>query len=189
MPKEIFMGHGWISQATIAENSATGAIVLGDEWGIPEEVVRPISLRPLKTVDELLVEGDFDATDLDITEEHFPSAHLVNRDGTDISLFQFPPNVHTDDILRGLVKHHFRPAYAHEVLRMATRWPGLQFEHSIVALGNSWRQGKMEQVVAICRRRNTHLSHLDYVHLRAAKLSSKFRVWPGYYRVAAVKLP
>jgi hypothetical protein len=87
-----------------------------------------------KSIEELLVLGKYDRADLDINSKHFLARRTRNV-RTIIDLIHFDSILSSDDALVVLHKMGYRPADAYELLTLGIKYPDVQREIRIVALG------------------------------------------------------
>lgn len=90
------------------------------------------------SIEELVKLGKYDWTNSDITSEHFPTKR-VGKVETKIEFVHFGRNISSDDALKELEKMGYRAAEAHELLASGAKYPDVQREFPIAALGSVWR--------------------------------------------------
>jgi len=91
-----------------------------------------------RNVEDGVKVGRYDWANADITSRNFPT----KRKGTvevAVELVHFNRYVSTDEALRELDKMGYRPAELHELLAFGEKYPEVQREFQIVALGSVWR--------------------------------------------------
>lgn len=113
------------------------------------------------SIEELLKLGKYDWSNSDITSEHFPTKH-VGKVETKVEFLHFDRNISSDEVLKEMDKMGYRPAEAHELLAFGEKYPDVQREFPIAALGSVWRLlGGRRSVVClywVAAKRGTGLS-------------------------------
>ena len=104
-----------------------------------KKVVYTILVDYAVSVEELLKLGKYDWSNSDITSEHFPTKRTGGKVETKVELVHFGRNISSDEALKELDKMGYRPAEAHELLAFGAKYPDVQREFPIVALGSVWR--------------------------------------------------
>ncbi len=125
---------------------------------------------------EMIKVGKYDSVNSGITKKHFP----VNGEGTNevvTELVHFNRFIGSDEVIRELDKRGFRPATIEELLAFGAKYPEMQIQFPIVALGSLWR----------------HLGHRDVPYLWGASRGHDLNLdwfengWEGHYRFLAVR--
>ena len=91
-----------------------------------------------RSVEDGIKAGNYDWKNNDITSKHFPSQETGSREVV-IELFHFGKDMSTDEVLAELDKQGYRPATLKELLPLGEKYPNLQREFPIIALGSVWR--------------------------------------------------
>ncbi len=131
------------------------------------------------SIEELVRLGKYDWSNSDITSAHFPTKR-TGKVETKVELVHFDRNISSDDALKELDKMGYRPAEAHELLAFGAKYPDVQREFPIVALGSVW-QGPDGGRSAVCLGRGGAG--------RGAYLGWLGLGWDDGWRFAAVRLP
>lgn len=129
------------------------------------------------SIEELIRLGKYDWSNSDITSAHF-STKCAGKVETKIELIHFGRNISSDDALKELDKMGYRPAEAHELLAFGAKYPDVQREFPIVALGSVW-QGLDGHRLVVCLFR--------YDAKRFAALRWLELDWLARWRFAAVR--
>ena len=91
------------------------------------------------SVEELVRLGDYDWANSNITSPHFPTSR-TGKVETKIKLFHFDQSISSEQAIREMDKAGYRPAEAHELLAFGVKYPDVQREFPVVALGSVWRR-------------------------------------------------
>jgi len=105
--------------------------------GKPAGNTYPLSVDYGRTVEDGVKAGRYDWVNSDITSRNFPT----QRKGTAevaVVLINFNRYVSTDEALRELDRMGYRPAELHELLALGEKYPEVQLNFPIVALGSVW---------------------------------------------------
>jgi hypothetical protein len=94
-----------------------------------------------RTVQEMIKAGNYDWTNSNITEKHFPLPTELKGKKVEVSskLFHFNRPIGSKDAISEMDKAGYRPATLAELLVLGEAHPELQKEFPIVALGSVWR--------------------------------------------------
>lgn len=92
-----------------------------------------------KSVEEMVKLGLYDWSNHDITSEHFP-AKWTGQTDLAIELVHFNRYIGTNDALKELNRMGYRPAELHELLAFGEKYPDVQREFPVVALGSVWQR-------------------------------------------------
>ena len=98
----------------------------------------PLSVNYGMSVEDAVKLGLYDWANSDITSRNFPTKRTDKADLT-IKFMQFNRAISTEDALRELDRMGYRPAELHEILAFGEKYPDVQREFPIVALGSVWR--------------------------------------------------
>ena len=91
-----------------------------------------------RSVVDLVAAGKYDWKNDNVNDNNFP----VSRRGTDsveVHLVHFNRMISTQDALNELDRQGLKPADLHTLLSLGAKYPDLQREFPIVALGSVWR--------------------------------------------------
>ena len=102
-------------------------------------------------IDDLVVEGNYDWSNGDITSDHFPSSRTSKAD-VEIELIHLNRIISSDEAVKELDRVGLRPAKAHELLAFGAKYPEIQREFPIVALGSVWRDSDDDRRVVFLGR-------------------------------------
>jgi hypothetical protein len=137
----------------------------------------PLSVDYGRSVEDGAKAGRYDWVNPDITSCNFPT----KRKGTAevaVELINFNRHVSTDEALRELDGMGYRPAELHELLAFGEKYPEVQREFPVVALGSVWQYRVGVRVVPYLGRggsgRRLGLGWVGYG-------------WDGFYRFAVVR--
>jgi hypothetical protein len=91
-------------------------------------------------VEDAIAAGHYDQKNSNtrITNRNFPSKRMGTR-ALEIILVKFKYAMSSEDVLRELDKHGLRPAELPELLAFGERYPDVQREFPVVALGSVWQ--------------------------------------------------
>ncbi len=98
----------------------------------------PVTVNYDLSLAGMIKAGRYDWVSSDITEKHFPLVGSGTRE-TITELVRFNKDMGSDDVLRELDRRGLRPATIEELLAFGARYPELQRQFPIVALGSIWR--------------------------------------------------
>jgi len=129
------------------------------------------------SLEELVKLGKYDWSNPDITSAHFPTRRKGKVE-TEIEFFHFDRNISSEEAIREMDKAGYRPAEAHELLAFGAKYPDVQREFPIAALGSVWQYPDGDRYV-VCL--------YEYDAERRAVLSRFEFVWYGIWRFAAVR--
>lgn len=99
----------------------------------------PVAINYVTTIKEMIARGKYDWTNNDITSKNFPTQRTGEANIT-VELVHFNRSIGTDEALRELDKMGYRPAELHELLALGEKYPDLQREFPIIALGSVWQR-------------------------------------------------
>lgn len=129
------------------------------------------------SVEKAIKAGKYDWVNSDITSDHFPSMETGEKE-VSIELIYFGRDMGTDDVLRELDKMSLRPANLKELLALGEKFPDIQREFPIIALGSVWRDRYGYRGCAFLLRGGSMRSlSLDWLLVR----------WREFCRFAAVR--
>ena len=127
-----------------------------------------IAVDYTRTLAAMIAAGEYDYINLDVTKAHFsiqrPSANKVASDGgpyrksvnqnknTEVVLVHLTRVASEDEALFHMDKLGLRPARIEELLAFGEKYPDLQRQFPIVALGSRWR-GSGGRWCVVCLRR------------------------------------
>jgi len=104
----------------------------------PTGTVYLLSVNYRRSVEDAVKAGRYDWTKSDITSRNFPT----KRKGTAevaVELVHFNRSISTDEALSELDRMGYRPAELHELLAFGEKYPEVQREFPVVALGSVWQ--------------------------------------------------
>ena len=90
--------------------------------------------KPLK---EMIQAGKYNWVNDNITSGHFPTTGTGQKE-VEIMLFHFNRPISSDDAIAEMEKAGYRPADPPEILALGVKYPELQKQFPIVALGSPW---------------------------------------------------
>lgn len=91
-----------------------------------------------RSLNAMIKAGNYDWVDSDINSEHFPLKGKGKHELT-ATLFHFDRFIVSDDAIAEMDKQGYRPGLNEELLFLGEKYPALQKEFPIVALGSVWR--------------------------------------------------
>lgn len=91
-----------------------------------------------QSIEKAIKAGKYDWVNNDITSKSFPTKRSGEAE-VDIELIHFNRDMNTDEVLAELDKRGLRPAELHELLKLGEKYPDLQREFPLVALGSIWQ--------------------------------------------------
>jgi len=136
LPRDIdsITAQGWIENRA-ALQKALRAALLPDGTKVPYVVTVNHDL----SLAAMIRAGQYDWVNSDITSDHFP---IKDEEGTKdaLELVHFERYIESDDVLRELDRRGLRSATIEELLAFGAKYPELQRQFPIVALGSVWRR-------------------------------------------------
>ena len=117
-----------------------------------------------KTVEELVVEGNYDWSDSNVTSKNFPRSEEGTKDKKEVALFHFNKTMTSEDVIAEMKKDGYRPATIFELLALGVTQPELQRGFPIIALGSDCTFDGSRHVAYLYESaggRNLHLLWLD----------------------------
>lgn len=137
----------------------------------------PMSINYDRSVEDGIKAGNYDWKNDDITSEHFPSQETGTKEAT-VELFHYGKDMDTDEILTDLDKQGYREATLKELLALGEKYPNLQREFPIIALGSIWQlRDGYRYCSYLFRRSSKRYLHLNWIGDR----------WYAHCRFAAVR--
>jgi hypothetical protein len=160
-----------------AASQATGSYAEFQPDGKPAGNTYPLSVDYGRSVEDGVKTGRYDWVNSGITSRNFPT----KRKGTAevaVELVHFNRYISTDEALRELDRMGYRPAELHELLAFGEKYPEVQREFPVVALGSVWRDWNGDRdVPCLYGDGSTRRLGLGWVE----------RGWDGVYRFAVVR--
>ena len=98
----------------------------------------PLTVDYSRTVADGIRAGRYDYVNSDITARHFPTTRTGTHEEK-VELMHLDRDISTEDALREMDAHGYRPADLHELLAFGEKYPEIQREFPVVALGSVWR--------------------------------------------------
>lgn len=141
------------------------------------DIAFPLKVNYDLSVESLVAHGKYDWKNDNITTNNFPTvrkgeANLV------LELVHFNKVLTSEEVLKELDKMGYRPAELHELLSFGEKYPDIQRQFTVFALGSLWRYWNGDRLVPYLRRcgggRGLDLSYFSYG-------------WGGRCRFAAVR--
>ncbi len=109
-----------------------------------------LSVDYSRTVQEMINVGNYDWTNRDITEKHFPlPVELNGKQAVSTKLFHFDRSISNKDAISEMDKAGYCPATLAELFALGEAHPELQKEFPIVALGSVWRPAGDDRYVPV----------------------------------------
>ena len=98
----------------------------------------PVAVDYGKSVEEMVKSGRYDRANRDIASEHFPTKR-TRKTESEVELVHLKRRVSTDEALEELDRMGCRPAELRELLAFGEKYPDVQREFPVVALGSVWQ--------------------------------------------------
>lgn len=135
LPRDIgsVTAQGWIENRAALQKVLRAAL-LPIAYSID---TYPITVNYGLSLKEMIAVGRYDREDKDITALHFP----MKGEGTKevvTELVHFNRHMESEDVLREFDERSLRPATIKELLAFGAKYPELQRQFPIVALGSIW---------------------------------------------------
>lgn len=136
-----------------------------------------ISIDYGMSIEKMLELGEYNSLNSKITSKHFPTSRTGKME-TEIILIHFNRSISSKEALKEMDKMGLRAAEPHELLAFGVKYPDVQCQFPIVALGLVWR-GPDDSRNVVClggvgAKRNTRLYWCE-------------GDWGDYWRFAAVR--
>jgi len=90
------------------------------------------------SVEKAVKAGKYDWSNSDITTKHFPSSRKGAAE-LEITLVHFDREIDSDEAIRELDKMGLRPVELPELLALGAKYPDVQREFPVIALGSVWQ--------------------------------------------------
>ncbi|MDO8240671.1 MAG: hypothetical protein Q7T51_01685 [Candidatus Moranbacteria bacterium] len=142
-----------------------------------KKIVYTITVDYATSVDELVKLGKYDWANDNITQKNFPTTRTGKAD-IEIELIHFDRSISSEKALEEMDRMGYRAAEVHELLAFGVKYPDVQREFPVVALGSVWQDPDGLRDVACLRRDASD----RFLSLRAFG-----RDWTGACRFAAVR--
>lgn len=126
-----------------------------------KKIVYAISVDYAMSVEEMVRLGKCYWFNKDITTKNFPSKR-VGKAEMEVELIHFDRSISSEEALREMEKMGYRAAELHELLAFGAKYPNVQREFPIIALGSVWRWHGRRYVACLRRdasRRDLGLDH------------------------------
>ncbi|MBI4090447.1 MAG: hypothetical protein HY422_00305 [Candidatus Komeilibacteria bacterium] len=123
----------------------------GSEVSTSGATTYPVTIDYADTFEQRLASGRYDWKNSDIKEKNFP----IKGEGTverNLELAHYGKDMSTDAVLAAIDAQGYRPATIEELLAFGAKYPELQREFPIVALGSVWRHWRGDRHVAYLSR-------------------------------------
>jgi len=91
------------------------------------------------SVENAVKAGKYDWSNSDITTKNFPPKRK-GKAGIELTLFHFNRSMESDEVVREFDKQGLRPAELPELLSFGAKYPDIQRDFPVVALGSFWRR-------------------------------------------------
>lgn len=100
----------------------------------------PITVDYGRSVEDGVKTGRYDWSCSDITTRNFPTpANLKGTVEVTVELIPFNRTISSDNVLRELDRRGYRPAELQELLAFGEKYPDVQRQFPVVALGSVWQ--------------------------------------------------
>jgi len=141
------------------------------------EAIHAVEFNYDEAVENKVVSGKYDWSNSDIASDHFPTRR-TGVISSNIKLFHFNRYISSEDATREMDKAGYRPAEACELLDFGAKYPDVQREFPVIALGSVWQSPDGDRRVVCLSRCGVR---------RRAYLSWFGDGWVGACRFAAVR--
>lgn len=175
LPRDIdsITAQGWIENRAALQRALRAALLPTEQSIGP---TYPVAVNYDLSLAGMIRAGRYDWVNSDITGEHFP-VNGVDTKEVVFELVHFNQDMSSDDVLRKLDKRGMRPATIEELLAFGEKYPELQRQFPIVALGSVWRRLDDRDVPYLYRYGSERDLHLYWFEDR----------WSGNFRFLAVR--
>lgn len=150
--------------------------ILMPEARVVESPTHPVTVDYGMTLEQMIAAGRYDSQNGDITAEHFP-LQGTGKVEVELHLVHLNKVVSTEEVLAELDRRNLRPAKIEEILALGAKYPNLQKEFPVVALGSVWQRSHGDRYVACLGR---------WLGERCLDLGWFGSDWDGHFRFAAV---
>ncbi|MBI2039244.1 MAG: hypothetical protein HYT22_03130 [Candidatus Niyogibacteria bacterium] len=152
-------------------------IMASTRRGANDSNLYPITVDYTLSLERMIAAGHYDWKNDDITAKHFPMKGEGSAN-VEIQLVHFNRVMESETVIRELDTMGLRPATLEELLAFGAKYPDIQREFPIVALGSVWRYASGFRSVPFLGRSGAqrHLG-LGWFEVR----------WDENYRFAAVR--
>jgi hypothetical protein len=144
-----------------------------------KKIVYAIFVDYAISVEEMVKLGKYDWVNNDITTKNF-SSKRVGKAEMEVELIHFDRSISSEEVLKEMEKMSYRAAELHELLAFGAKYPNVQREFPVIALGSVWQDWDGGRGVAdlsgSASKRYLYLISFD-------------NVWCSYCRFAAVRKP
>ncbi len=145
--------------------------------GKPAGNIYPISVNYDLSVEAAVKLGRYDWTNSDIADKNFPTTRTGKAEVA-VELIHFNRVISIKDALSELDKMGYRPAELHELLALGEKYPDVQREFPIVALGSVWQDLFGDRYVPYLDRHGSKRDlYLNWIEVD----------WNEFFRFAAVR--
>lgn len=143
----------------------------------PASNLYPLTVDYSRSVADGIRAGHYDWVNQDITARHFPT----EKSGCTrvlVELLHLDRNASAEEVLAEMEARGLRPADLHELLAEGEKYPEIQREFPVVALGSAWRGSGGDRRVPYIRRDGSR---------RLLGLGWTESAWDGHCRFAVVR--
>ncbi len=136
------------------------------EWQFPksESSFYPVTVNYGLSIESLVQSGGYDWKNNDANDRNFPNFR-DHKSTVDVQLIHFNRVISTEDALSELDRRGLKPVDLHTLLSLGAKYPDLQRQFSIVALGSVWQSPFGDRCIPYLSvygsRRNLNLSLVD----------------------------
>ncbi len=180
LPRDIdaTTAQGWIENRSELQRALRVALLPNTQNVGP---TYPVTVNYDLSLAGMIKAGRYDWVNSDITENHFPENHFpVKGEGSKdiaLELIHFNMAILSKDALSELDERGLRPATIEELLAFGTKYPELQRQFPVLALGSIWRQLGDRHVPCLWSGSLERFLSLDWFEGR----------WDDYFRFLAVR--
>lgn len=176
LPRDInpTTANGWIKNQDALKKALREALLPNEK---STRNAYPIVVDYGKSMEEMVESGRYDWSDNNITSEHFPTERIGKMEIA-VELVHFNRYIGIDEALQEFDRMGYRPAELYELLAFGEKYPEIQREFPIVALGSVWQASHGNCCAPyLCGHGSERRLHLDWLG----------DDWDGICRFAAVR--
>jgi len=140
-------------------------------------IVYPVTVNYGLSLAEMIEVGKYDWVNDSITAKHFPFTGEGMAE-LEVQLVHFKRRIESDDAIKKMDGMGLRPLALSELLAFGAKFPEVQREFPIIALGSVWRRRYGSRYVPVL---------WEYDRERDLDLGWFEGRWLGFYRFAAVR--
>lgn len=181
LPRDIdsATAQGWIDNQTELQRALRKALMPTVKAAAVPSNIFPVIVDYGKTVEAMIKADNYHLANPNITSKNFHTKKSGIQEVV-IELIHFNRVISTDEAVKGLYQTGCRPADLYELLAFGKKYPDIQREFPIAALGSVWQD-------------LDGYSNAPYLYRlgpkRCLRLEWTGQGWHGHWRFAAVRKP